>query len=229
MPNYGTVTFHNARASGIEVYQLGSGSPDHLGFFGSAGTSDAIPNGSYNGSIIIVDSNGTVPAYLGSESGKLTNCKWASASTVEISGWGAVEIDTINIFDTDNLDTYPDFKNRPSGALMIRYCASGTNAVRTYNAKLYAYELGGVTTSAPPDVTINAFEINASGQTRSAAYSGVWTTCHGSDNALLFDDHSAANGWEPHTEHLWVAAISAKPNAVGILDQWSLAFQLQFA
>ena len=229
MPDYGNVTFHAARASGIQIQQLGSGQADHIGFFGANGTSSAIEVSDYNGTTFITDSNGAVPAYLGSESGKLMNNKYASASTVQVSGYGAKAVDLINIFQPENLGTYPDFLNRGSGTLLIRYCASGTSAVRTYNAKLYGYEAGATLTTVPPDCTLYGYEISASGHTYNAAHSGVWSTMNGQADAMFFSDHSKAKGWEPHTEHIWVCGLSFKANSVGILDDWNYAFQLQFA
>jgi hypothetical protein len=229
MPDYGNITFHVARASGIEIKQLGSGQADHIGFFGANGTSSAIEVSSFNGTTFVVDLNGTVPAYLGAESGKLMNNKYASASTVEISGLAAKDLDLINVFHVPNLTTYPDFENRPSGTLLIRYCASGTSAVRTYNAKLYGYEAGAALTVVPPDCSLYGYEISASGQTYNAAHSGAWSTMNGQADAMFFADHSKVNGWEPHGEHIFVAGLSFKANSVGVLDEWNFAFQMQFA
>ena len=227
--NYGTVSFHNARASGTEIYQLSSGQADHVCFYGTGGVTSAIEIGSYNDTTTIGDDNGATLTYLGAESGKLTNCKYASDSTITVSGHPIVNIADLNSFNVANLTTYPDFWNRPSGTLMILYCSSGTSTVRTYNAKLFAYEAGGALTTVPPDVTVKACEINASGNTYSSTYSGVWTSIHGLNSALLFADHSSANGWEPHDEHIWVAAISTKADSVGVLDSWNFCFQMQYA
>jgi hypothetical protein len=225
----GVVTFHNARQSGITVSQLGSGVNDHLGFFGLAGTTAAIQILSYNDTTFIVDSDGDVPAYLGSESGKMLNAKYISDTEVELSGVGTKLLTDVNVFDANALVNPPEFPNQSSGTLLIRYFASGVREVNTFNAKLWAYDNAGGLNDAPPDVTVKAFEANASGQWYNAAHSGVWRTISGEPNALFFTDHSNANSWLAANEHIWVAFITVRPDSVGILDSWNLAVSLQFA
>lgn len=233
MADFGTITFHNARASGTLIAQLGSGTYDHIGAFGSQGPTTGVTVGSYQDTLVIVDSNGdAIPGVFGG-SGYLTNTKNIGPSTVRISGLpeGPYEanIVDVNIFESANLDTEPFFTRIPSGALLVRYEASGTSSVHTFNAKLYAYDNTGAITDAPPDITVVGFEINASGLWKNTAHSGVWKTMHGRDNALEFVNHSSLNGYQARNLHLWVAAISVKPDAVGELDRWNLAFQMSFA
>ena len=112
---------------------------------------------------------------------------------------------------------------------MIQYFASGVSLVHTFNAKLYAFDNTATVETAAPDITIQGFEINASGQWRNSTVSGVWSIMNNRNNALEFSDHSNANGWQPANRHIFVAAITCKPNAVGILDDFDFAFELQFA
>lgn len=220
----GELFFHNAHASGTIISQLGSGTYDHLGFFG-ADYNTAIDVNSYQDSTYIVNSAGTP---LGGDAGILMNVKYKSSTTCDVSGWTDVSIDALNVFDVDNLSTSPDFAHRPSGTLMIRYCASGVSTVNTYQAKLYAYDATGSATDPAPDVTVMGFEINASGLWYSGQ-SGVWVAMEGSANPLHFVDHSATNNYEAASEHIWVAAITVRADSVGILDDWNLAFTFQYA
>ncbi len=227
--NFGRLIFHSARASGVIVSQLGSGNFDHLGFFGPNNSNSAVEVGSYQDTTWIVNNLG-VPDAGGS--GKLTNCKYIDQNTVQISGLPngpyIKPINQVNKFIASALNTNPNFPQQSSGTLLIEYQASGSAKVNMYNAKLYAYDATGAVTDPPPDITILGFEINASGQWYTGQ-SGVWVTMHGQGNPLYFVNHSAANGWRPEHKHIWVAAISCKPTAVGIIDDWSLAFQCQYA
>ncbi len=234
MADFGRIFFMNARESGIApIAQLGSGTFDHLGFFGSQGPTTAIEIGSWQDTTVIVDSNGDPAAGMPfGGSGYCTNTKNIGASTVRISGQPVgpfeEEIDQVNIFEVGNLDTEPFFNRIPSGTLLVKYEASGTSAVHTFNAKMFAYDNTGAITDPPPDVTMMGFEINASGQWANSSHSGVWKSMQGSNDALLFSDHSNANGWQARNVHLWVAALTGKAEAVGALDQWDLAFSVQF-
>jgi hypothetical protein len=234
--DFGRIEFRNARESGVVISLLGSGTYDHFGFFGPNGTTTAVEVGSYQDTTIVVDQNGVADPSLGpfGGSGFMTNCKNPGVGNqVEISGApagpGVVNIADVNIFDVDNLLTEPHFKHQNSGTLMIVYHASGDAAVHTFNAKLYGFDNTASVETAAPDVTIQGFEINASGLWRNAEHSGVWKTMSNRNDALEFSDHSNANGYQPNNMHIWVAAITCRPSAVGILDDFDLAFELQFA
>jgi len=229
----GRIYYQNARVSGIVFSQLGSGLTDHIGFFGPTGAASAVQVGSFQDTTFMTKGDGSIASYLGAGSGALTNCKWTSTSGVRISGLprGPYNklLSQVNVFNPANLSTYPHFVNRSSGTLLIRYVASGVAAVHTYNAKMWAYDATGSLTDPPPDVTVNAFEINASGQWFDASHSGVWRTIHGQGNAMFFANHSPANGWTAQNTHIWVAALSIKANSVGVLDDMNFAVSLQFA
>ncbi|MHA2219129.1 MAG: hypothetical protein ACXACY_24690 [Candidatus Hodarchaeales archaeon] len=240
--DFGSVKFINARESGIDISLLGSGTYDHIGFFGSQGEVTAVQVGSYQDTTIIVDDNGVpLKDHLGQElpfggSGYMTNAKnVGAADTVQLSGLpdgpGVVNITDVNIFDPNNLTIEPFFNQISSGTVMLQYRASGVSTVHTFNAKLYAFDnVSNNIEVAAPDVTIQGFEINASGIWRNAAHSGVWRLMSGGRNqALEFADHSNANGYEKRNLHVWVAAISCRPDAVGILDEFDFAFETQFA
>lgn len=232
MADYGTIVIRNARESGVALTPLGSGTYDHLGFFGTQGPATAIEVGSYQDTTLIVDQDGAANSALGGfgGSGYMLNTKnVGNPNTVEMSGVGEVLITDVNKFDVNNLSTEPYFSQMASGTLLIEYQASGVSEVHTFNAKMYAYDNTGAITDAPPDVTVVGFEINASGIWNDVAHSGVWHVMHGRDNALLFADHSAANGYVARNQHFWVAAISVRPNTVGVLDQFDFAFSTQFA
>lgn len=229
MANFGSISFHNPRASGVLLNQLGSGTLDHIGFFGPQGVSSAIQVGQYNDSTIFVDSGGAVVPHIGSESGAVINNKYVTDTTVQISGFAAQLLSLTNVFNADNLSTEPNFINQSSGSLLVRYFASGVSDVHTYNVNIFAYDATGSFADAPPDVTVRAYEINASGQWFNSAQTEVWKTIHGQSDAYFFTNHSPSNGWRAANEHLWVAGISVRANSVGVLDDWNLAFSMQFA
>ncbi len=229
--NYGIITFRNARASGVVLSQLGSGTYDHLGAFGPGDTSSAVEVGSFQSTTWIVNSVGSAGSPA-SQTRKCTNAKWKSNTTVELSGLpkgpGTVLITKVNKFFASALHSYPSFPQQSSGTLMIEYTASGTSKVNTYNAKLYAYKADGALTDAPPDIVVKGFEINASGQWY-AGQSGVWVDIAGQNSPLYFTNHSPTNKWLAQHKHLWVAALSIKPNSIGLLDDFNWAFQFQYA
>lgn len=237
----GEITFHSAFSSGVLFSQLGSGTPqnefDHLGLFGINGTNSAIEIGAYNDTSFIVDTDGNPldgMSYAGAigSSGQLLNNKLIDQASgiVELSGVGQKLITDINVFDAANLGTEPQFLRQGSGTLLIKYIASGVSAVNTFNAKLFAYDAGGVITDSPPDITVYAYEINASGQfSTDVATSGKWKLMDGQGDPLIFVNHSTANGWQARNMHIWVAGISATPGSVGALNQWNLGFSTQFA
>lgn len=229
--NFGSLRFFNARASGVQLAQLSSGTYDHLAFGGPNGANSAVNVGNYQDTTFISDSDGN-PLGPNFGSGFCTNCKNIGASTVRISGLplGPYEalIVNVNKFHVQNLSTEPFFRNIPSGTLLIRYDASGTSKVHTYNAKLYAYDNTGSINDEPPDVTVVGFEINASGIWKNTAHSGVWKQMHTTSNALQFADHSDKNGYRTSNVHLWVAAISVRGDSVGVLDQFDFAWQHSF-
>jgi len=235
MPNFGVIRFRNARASGVLISQKGSGTYDHLGFFGPNGPTSAIEVGSYQDTTVIVDDAGSPNPSHGpfGGSGYLTNCKNTGTNTVRISGlpMGPYNklINQVNIFEAANLLTEPRFRRIPSGTLLIEYLASGVSQVNTFNAKLYGFDETGAITDPAPDVTIVGFEINASGKFKNLAHSGVWHAMAGRDDALEFVDHSSAQGFRKRNRHLWVAAITLRADSVGVLDDFCFAFQVQFA
>lgn len=226
MPDYGTVIFHNARASGVIVSQLGSGVFDHIGFFGPFDTVSYVQKDNFQDTTWIIDSAGN--PMPGAHSGKMTNCKYIDSDIVKVSGFPNAYINQVNVFNPAALTTYPDFPHQTSGTLLIEYVASGVSEVHTYNAKIYAYDATGAITDLPPDVTVMGFEINASGQWYTGQ-SGVWVAMNAQGSPLYFVDHRASNGWDAEHKHIWVAAISVKPDAVGILNDFNLAFQFQYA
>ncbi len=236
MVDLGRISFHNARESGVEISLLGSGTFDHLGFFGPNGDGSAVELGSFQDSTIIVDSAGVpdpgFPDFGGS--GFCTNTKnVGDPATVELSGLpngpGVVDIVSVNILDPANFATEPEFSQQSSGTLLIQYFASGVSEVNTFNAKLYAFDNTLTVEDVAPDITIQGFEINASGVWRNAAFSGVWSTMNSRSVALEFADHSSSLGYVARNRHIWVAAITARPESVGVLDDFDFAFELQFA
>ncbi|MCK5610098.1 hypothetical protein KAR91_49955 [Candidatus Pacearchaeota archaeon] len=233
----GTVNFRNASASGTVVSHLGSGIYDHIAFYGDTGPSSAIIINTFNGTTFIADDTGTVADVAGT-SGQMTNCARPSAdntSGVILKVVGETDprperlITQVNTFDLANIASYPDFTNLASGTLMIEFIAPSSLSVQTFNAKLYAFDSGGAITDSPPDVNVWMFEISPSGQFRAEAdHSGVWKLAHTRDSSLDFVNHSNANGWEAREQHIYLAAISVQPTAIGAIDDWDLAFSVQF-
>lgn len=233
----GTVNFRNASASGTAISHLGSGIYDHLAFYGDTGPNSAILINGFNGTTFISDDTGSIADVAGT-SGQMTNCARPSAdntSGVIVKVVGETNprperlITQVNIFDPANVGSYPDFTNLASGTLMIEFIAPSSLSVQTFNAKLYAFDSGGAITDSPPDVNVWMFEISPSGQFRTeAALSGVWKLAHTRDDSLEFVNHSTVNGWDAREHHIYLAAISVQPTAIGAIDQWSVAFQVQF-
>lgn len=236
MVDLGRISFHNSRESGVELSQLGSGTYDHMGYFGVTGSTSAVDLNSYQDTTIIVDSAGGENPSLGpfGGSGFFTNTKnIGDPTTVELSGGGlgpgVVPITSVNVFNSANLLTEPEFSQQSSGTLLIQYFASGVSSVNTFNAKLYAFDNTATILTPAPDVTVQGFEINASGIWNDAASSGVWSTMSNQADALEFADHSSANGYQSTNRHIWVAAVTARADSVGILDDFDFAFEVQFA
>lgn len=237
MANVGTLQFFNARigsdGKGFEFSQLGSGTYDHVAFYGPNGTTSAVEIGSWQDTTTVADSGG-VPftAALGS-SGWMTNNKRVGASGVSISGLPAgpydVTLADVNKFQVGNLALAPDFLHRNSGTLLVVYTASGVSNVNIFNPKAFAYDATGALTDAPPDVTVAGYEINASGQWAGTSVSGIWQTTAGQNSPILLANRSTVNGWLPANEHYFVLGLSVKADSVGVLDDWNFAFQLQFA
>lgn len=234
----GIVNFRSAASSGVVVSHLGSGTFDHVAFYGDTGSNSAIRINEFNGTTFIAQSDGTVATAVGG-SGQLTNTARVDDTTdtsgVLVKAVGEtdprpeVDIATLNIFDPSHLADYPDFTNRPSGTLYIEWIAPSSLDVQVFNAKLYAYDATGAVTDDPPDVNVWMFEINPSGQfVNDTSISGVWKLAHTRDSALDFVNHSNTNGWAPRNQHVYVAGISVQPTAIGALDDWNIAFQLQF-
>lgn len=221
----GNLYFQSAYSSGTFISQLGSGTYDHIGFFGT-NNNQAIDVNNFQDSTYITKSDGTI--YPIESGGRLLNVKWKSSTTCDVSGWTDINISDINVFDAQNLSLAPDFVNRPSGTIMMRYASSGATDVYTYNAKLYAYDATGDQTDTAPDVRVMGFEINASGLWYTGQ-SGIWINMESNASPLNFVDHSAANNYLATSEHIWVAAISVRADAVGVLDDWNLAFTFQYA
>jgi hypothetical protein len=244
MADLGRIRFFNARVGTdgkrIEIPQLGSGTFDHIALYGPNGaTTSAVEIGSWQDTSVNADSTGApLTGHLGQDlsfggSGYCTNNKRISASGVQISGLPegpyVAFLRDVNVFDPANLGLAPDFVHRNSGTLLITYVASGSALVNTFNAKAFAFDATGAITDAPPDVTVAGYEINASGQWFDPTVSGVWQTTAGRDTPIFFTNHSSANSWVPANEHYFVLGLSAKADSVGILDDWDLAFQVQFA
>lgn len=243
MANVGVIRFYNARIGvsgrGLEISQLGSGTFDHLGFFGPNGNVSAVQVGSFQDTTQIVDNAGNpLTNHLGGQldfgsSGYLTNNRQNGPSGVVISGLPAgpydVLLGAVNVFSPLNKPIEPDFLHRNSGSVLVVYEASGVSQVNVFNPKAFAYDATGALTDAPPDVQVFGYEINASGQWFSPAVSGVWQQTAGQNSPIFLTNHSNANGWEPENKHYFVLGLSVKPTAVGVLDDWNFAFQLQFA
>ena len=236
MVDLGRIEFRNARESGVEISLLGSGTYDHVSFYGPNGENSAIELGSFQDSTIITDSNGVGNPALGpfGGSGFMTNTKnVGDPLTVQLSGLpngpGVVDIVDVNRLDQANFATEPEFSQQSSGTILIQYFASGVSEVNTFNAKMYAFDNTLSVNDPAPDITIQGFEINASGAWRNSTFSGVWSTMNKRDVALEFSDHSTNLGYVARNRHIWVAAITARPESIGTLDDFDFAFELQFA
>ena len=237
MANVGTIQFFNARVGddgqGLEISQLGSGVFDHFALYGINGQTSAIEVGSWQDTTTVAQSDGTpFTAPLGS-SGWMTNNKRVGASGVSISGLPEGPYDVllteVNKHLFANEAIAPDFLHRNSGTLLIVYTASGVSNVNIFNPKAFAFDATGALTDAPPDISVAAYEINASGQWFSAATSGVWQNTEGQNAPIFMANRSTANNWLAANVHYFVLGVSVKPNSVGVLDDWNFAFQLQFA
>ena len=218
MATSGVLTFHACHNSGIMISQLGSGTYDHMGFFGVNGVSDPIIVQNWNDSTWVVSSTGVRnPA----EWGALMNNKWLDASGCSTSGMPRKAV-----------SAYQDVAHLSSGTLLVRFRGTAGLKVDTYNAKLYTYDNTSTYYTPPTDVTMFGFEINPSG----AILAGVgydvttWSSMGSISAGIDFIDHSPATNYMSNVdEHLWYCAVSARADAVGFLDEFSLVFVFQFA
>jgi len=245
MADVGKIQFFNARTgvSGLEneIALLGSGTFDHIGFFGPNGDISAIEIGAFQDTTIMVDSLGNpLTDHVGGAipfggSGYMTNNRQNGPSGVVISGLPEgpydVMLDQVNVFDVLNLDPtlFPDITHRNSGTILIVYTASGVSEVNVFNPKAFAFDATGLITDPPPDVQVFGYEINGSGQWFNTAVSGIWQQTGGQNTPIFLTNRSAANGWVPANRHYFVMGLSVKTLSVGVLDDWNFAFQLQFA
>lgn len=234
------IEFRNAYHSGILMNQSGSGTYDHIGF--TAPQSD--PSGaiipvavdSWATAAYIVDGN-AVPfggQWGGAPSGQMTNTQYNTDTTCNLTEttisratttWSNTLISDINTFDSSNLGTYPTFRNEGSGVLAIHFDASGL--VHTYDTELYATEKDGARSTNPSGMSVRGFEISPSGHT----HDGVgyqWVYMSG-NSPLKFTDHSAESGWLKQSRHVYVAALSMRPDQLGILPNTDFFFTVTYA
>jgi hypothetical protein len=208
----GIVTFHACHNSGIMISQLGSGTYDHMGFFGANSASDAIIVGSYNDTTLVVDASGNPRTPVANS--VLVNNKYIHSSGVSISGSPTLIIN--NIQDEVHLS---------SGTLLIWFRTTNSAKVNTYNAKLFVYDNTADIYTAPTDVEVEGYEINASG-----VGVGGWYSMNGFAAGVNFVDHAPSTNYAFNdTEHRWYAGISLKPISVGFLDDFDFVFRFQFA
>ena len=208
MATSGVLTFHACHSSGIMVSELGSGIYDHIGFFGVGGVNDAIIVNQYNDSTHIVDASGA------GGGGILVNNKYIDVSGCSSSGHPRVEI-----------EDYQNAAHLTSGTLQIWFRADGALEIDTYNAKLFVYDNTKGYYDVPLYVNVKGFEINPSGATLSAYNVTEWSPMGGLANGIEFFDHSPTfQYFNNQNEHLWRCAISARADAVGLLDDFSFVF-----
>lgn len=219
MATSGVLTFHACHNSGVvQIDQLGSGTYDHIGFFGVGGISDPIIVQFWNDSTWSVDDAGARnPAIWGA----LVNNKWIDASGCSTSGMPRKDV-----------SDYQDTAHISSGTLLVRFQGTAGLQVSTYNAKLFAYDNTASYYTSPTDVTMFGFEINPSGALLAGAGYDVttWSSMGSISAGIDFIDHSpATNYMADSSEHLWYCAVSARADAVGFLDEWNCVFVFQFA
>ena len=211
----GILSFHSAYNSGVMVSELGTGTYDHIGFFGINGVSDAIIVQNWNDSTWAVDASGARDT--GSWDALINN-KYIDASGCSTSGMPRVDI-----------ADYQDADHTASGTLLIWFRASGDMLINTYNAKLFAYDNTGSLYDPPPDVTLMGFEINPSGALIDGYSVTEWSSMAGYAAGIDFVDHSPNTSYqEDQNEHMWYCAISARADAVGYLN-YNFSFVFQFA
>ena len=215
MATSGVLTYHACHNSGIMVSELNSGVYDHIGFFGVGGVNDAIIVNCHNDSTWVVDETGS------KEAGKwnaLMNNKYIDASGCSTSGNPRVQI-----------EDYQNVAHLESGTLQIWFRATGALAVDTYNARLFVYDTVDYNV-APTYVNVKGFEINPSGTLISAIDITEWSPMGGLANGIEFFDHSPTYKYQTNqNEHLWRCAISARADAIGLLDDFNFLFTFQFA
>jgi len=211
----GVITFTATHNESLEIANLGSGTYDHIGFFGANGVDDAIIVGNWQDSTWIVDASGNRDSSVW---GELMNCKYIDSTHVETSG-GITK--TIQDMQTEAATQ--------SGTLRIAFSGLDGLTVHTYNARLYVYDnTQGSYYTGPDDVTVNGFEIDPSGQNSATE----WSSMSSKTNGIIFVDHSEAQrgaGFPKGNIHEWWCGISASADAVGFLDDFDFVFEFQFA
>ena len=216
MATSGVLTFHACHNSGIMISQLGSGTYDHMGFFGAGGVNDPIIVNQWNASTWVVSSTG---ARNPAEWGALVNNKWIDSSGCSSSGMPRKPV-----------SDYQDVAHISSGTLLVRFQGTAGLQVDTYNAKLYSYDNTASYYTSPSEVTMMGFEINPSGALISGYDVTTWSAMGSISAGINFVDHSPATNYMSNSsEHLWYCAVSSRADAVGFLDEFSLVFVFQFA
>lgn len=216
MATSGVLSFHACHNSGIMIYPLGTSDWSRMGFFGVNGVGDAIQVNNYNSTTCVVNASGVRDTSIW---GYLINNKYADASGCYTSG-----------MPREDITNYQDTAHTASGTLLIWFRASGELTVSTYNAKLFSYDNTGAYTDAYDSVTLYGFEINPSGSLISGYDVTQWSSMQSIYQGINFADHSPLTEYQSNQgEHIWYAAISARANAVGILDGFDIVFSFQFA
>lgn len=193
---------------GLEIFALeagADGSPNRLGFFGSAGApNSAVIVGQYQDRTHVTDAGG-------SDLGQMINVKYTGASTAEHSG----------VPFTGGLANIP----RESGTLLCRFTEPNGIDVLTQQATFRAVNLNAG--SGVPDISDLATGITVQASqledTNGNAADASWTEISSGGGALSLADQNMTV--PVHDFHL---LVSASPATAGVKTNFGYYFQLEF-
>ena len=186
MPETFDLYMHSGSGWDIEI-------DDYAGFGGDSGALAAISQDAWQRYSIKTD------ATMSANNGTGQNCRYISATEIQLNGGSTVTLTTGNVAQTNC--TFRWHYTDSAGATVLS------------NPRFFVYS--GAPTTAPSDMTAVAFE-RTSGAINVDSVSGTgraWNANYGiggSGNALILSDQASA------TDHYFYIGMSVKPTARGL-------------
>jgi hypothetical protein len=198
----------SAFAANSRIDNLGSGTYNHIGFFGSTSGVGVAPTEAQDTSWI-TDSGGVV-RNTSVASGQLINNKWVDASGVSVSGGSRVDLTDV----------------QSSGSGTIRIEVSGTSTMEISNAKLYAYNGTNINTD-PSGMYVLTYEIL--GSSASGTGDSQWALTDATNYNYMVDRVSGV-GYDPANVFDYIVGVSVRPKSgeASGSRNFGLLFQVDF-
>lgn len=194
-------------ASGELLEQLGSGTFEHIGYFGPSGVGDDIIIGEAQDLTWRVNAAGVASGDGLSEDGQFSNNKWIDASGVSIASGARVALSTV----------------QTSGEATLRVDIINGAPFDTSSARLYAYD-GTDVNNDPTGLWVLSYEIIP------ASVSGLGDTEWALIDATNFNecvDRNAGVGYSKQDVHSFWFGLSMRPKltASSGLQTFALRFE----